>query len=291
VVPGAAEQFVPRLDGDLLHGRGTHDMKVSALVLAQVFAELVEVVDYPLALQLVTDEEVGGFDGTAHQLAGGVTGRFVVIGENSDLDIVTDSKGRVQARLLATGRSAHGAYPWLGDNALLSLHRSIDRLLAAYPVPAQAAWATTVNLARVRTDNRSFNLVPADAQAWLDIRYPPQDAAFTGRDAEAIAVHLQRFCAPGVVAVVDEVSPPHHADRQAPDVLALQRAARAQGYPAEFLRKHGAADSRFYYERGITAVIFGIGGAGQHSAREHADLRSVGPYRQALRDFLTGLAG
>jgi succinyl-diaminopimelate desuccinylase len=289
VVPAPAEQFVPRLAGDLLICRGAHDMKVSALALAQVFAELAGQAPYPLALQLVTDEEVGGRDGTAYQLDQGVTGQFVIIGEQSGLEIVTDSKGRAQAKLLAVGASAHGAYPWLADNALHSLHRTIEALLRAYPVPAEPVWSTTVNVARIETSNLSYNLVPADAAAWLDIRFPAQDVDFTGASAAEVSAHLQTFCAPGVTAVAEQVDPPHHADQDDPDVLALQQAARAQGYPAGFLCKHGAADGRFYYYHGVPAVIFGIGGAGQHSAAEHADLRTVEPYRAALRAFLLGV--
>ena len=60
--------------GDRLYARGAQDMKVSALVQAQVFRELAARLPYPLALQLVADEEVGGRDGTLHQLEQGVTG-------------------------------------------------------------------------------------------------------------------------------------------------------------------------------------------------------------------------
>jgi succinyl-diaminopimelate desuccinylase len=40
VVPADATQFEPRTVGDRLYARGAQDMKVSALVLAQVFREL-----------------------------------------------------------------------------------------------------------------------------------------------------------------------------------------------------------------------------------------------------------
>jgi len=48
---------------------------------------------------MVTDEEVGGRDGTLHQLEQGVTGDFVVIGEQSGLRLVTESKGIFNAVL------------------------------------------------------------------------------------------------------------------------------------------------------------------------------------------------
>jgi succinyl-diaminopimelate desuccinylase len=286
VVPASADQFRPRRDGARLYARGAQDMKVSALVQAQVFRALAGSVPYPLALQLVTDEEVGGRDGTLHQLEQGVTGEFVIVGEHSGLRIVTDSKGIVTATLRAVGRSGHGAYPWLGDNALVKLHRSLANVLAAYPAPAEEVWRTTVNLARIETPNQARNQIPAEAEAWLDIRFPAEDADLGGKTVQEITAYLATFCEPGVTPVVHSADPPHHADRDRPEVRRLQQAARNQGYRAEFLRKHGAGDARFYYQRGIDAVAFGIGGDGQHGADEYADTATIAPYYRALTEFV-----
>jgi succinyl-diaminopimelate desuccinylase len=287
VVPAAPEQFRPRRDGDRLYARGAQDMKVSALVEAQVFRELAGVLPYPLALQLVTDEEVGGRHGTLHQIGHGVSGEFVVIGEHSGLRIVTDSKGMITATLRAAGRSGHSAYPWLADNALIKLQRSLARLLDAYPAATEEAWRTTVNLARVETPNRAYNQIPAAAEAWLDIRFPPEDTDLNGKTAQEVAAHLAAFCVPGVTPVVGHADPPHHADRHRPEVRRLQQAARNQGYRADFLRKHGAADARFYYQRGTDAVIFGVDGDGLHGPDEYVDTATIAPYYRALKEFLT----
>lgn len=291
VVPAEPAQFRPRREGDRLYARGAQDMKISALVQAQVFRELAGTVPYPLALQLVTDEEVGGRNGTLHQINLGVSGEFVVIGESSGLRIVADSKGMITATLRAVGRGGHSAYPWLADNALVKLHRTVGRVLAAYPVPAEEAWRTTVNVARIETPNQARNQIPALAEAWLDLRFPPEDADFNGKTAEEITAHLATFCEPGVTAVVDIADPPHHANRDRPEVRALRQAAAAQGYRADFLRKHGAADGRYYYQRGIDAVIFGIGGDGLHGPDEYADTTTIAPYYQALTDFLGNPTG
>ncbi|MBW4721063.1 M20 family metallopeptidase [Saccharothrix obliqua] len=285
VVPGAPEQFTPRREGDRLYARGAQDMKLSALVLALVFRDVPT--SFPVGLQLVTDEEVGGRDGTRHQLALGVSARFAVIGEHSALRLVTESKGLVGARIDATGRAAHSAYPWLGENALVRLLRAVDAVLAAYPVPAGEVWRTTVNVARVETSNTALNQVPAEASAWLDIRYPAEDGDFAGRGADEVAAHLSALC--GLPVAVDHVEPPHHADRGSAEVAALRAAARDQGYSGDFLRKHGAADSRFFHQRGVDAVIFGVGGDGQHGPDEYADLATVLPYHRALSAFLKSL--
>src|SRR5579875_177917 len=290
VVPAPPEQFVPRREGDRLYARGAQDMKVSALAEALVVRETARRLPWPVALQLVTDEEVGGRDGTRHQLGRGVSAGFAVIGETSGLRIVTESKGMLGVTLRAAGRGAHGAYQWLGDNALIKLNRSLDRLLARYPVATEEAWRTTVNVARIQTPNQARNQVPAEAEAWLDIRYPPEDPDLPGRSAGEIGAYLATFCAPGVTPTVDYVDAPHHAGRDRPEVTMLARAARDQGYRPDFLRKHGAGDGRFYGERGIDAVAFGVGGGGQHGAGEYADITTIGPYQRALTAFLHALA-
>ncbi len=287
VVPAPPELFSPRADGNRLYARGAQDMKVSALVQAQVFRELAAQVPYPLGLQLVTDEEVGGRNGTLHQIERGVTADFVVIGEHSGLRIVTESKGMVTAILRATGKAAHAAYPWRGDNALVKLNSSLARLLAAHPVPADEQWQTTINLARIQTPNTARNQIPDSAEAWLDIRFPPQDEHLNGRTPEQVAEYLASFCEPGVTPVVDHVDPPHQADRDRPEIRRLMEVAQRQGYPADFLRKHGAADGRFYYQRGMDAVIFGAGGDGQHGPEEYADISTIEPYYRALSEFVS----
>jgi len=286
VVPAPPAQFRPRHDGDRLYARGAQDMKVSALAEAQVFRELAGLLPYPLGLQLVTDEEVGGRDGTLHQIRQGVAAEFVVIGEHSGLRIVTDSKGMVTAKLRAAGRSGHSAYPWLGDNALVKLQRSLASLLAAHPVATEEEWRTTVNIAQIETPNQARNQIPARAEAWLDIRFPPDDPDLNGKTAGEIAAYLAGFCEPGVTPVVDYADPPHHADRQRAEIRGLRQAVTNQGYRADFLRKHGAADGRFYYQQGTDAVIFGAGGDGLHGPDEYADVTTIAPYYRALTEFL-----
>jgi succinyl-diaminopimelate desuccinylase len=286
VIPAPKDQFHLRRDDARLYARGAQDMKVSGLVMALVFRELAGQLPYALGLQLVTDEETGGYDGTRHQLELGVTTEFAILGESSGLGISTESKGIANVILRATGRSAHGAYPWLGDNAVLKLQRSLGRILDRYPVPDAEAWRTTVNVARVTSPNTAFNQVPATAEAWLDIRFPAGDPDLDGKTDAEVAAYLAGFCEPGVTAEVQRMDSPAHADVTSPAVTALQAAARRQGYHGGFLRKHGTGDSRFYRQHGMNAVSFGIGGAGQHGPDEYADITTIAPYYEALSDFL-----
>jgi succinyl-diaminopimelate desuccinylase len=289
VVPGDPAQFTARRDGDRLYGRGAQDMKAAALVMAGVFGEVAAGLPVPIALQLVTDEEVGGADGTAYQIAAGVRAGFVIIGEHSGLRIVHESKGICQVRLTARGAAAHAAYPWLGDNAVLRLTAGLDRLLRRHPVPPAEEWVTTVNVARIDTPNTAVNQVPAEATAWVDIRYPPSDGAFAGRTPAEVEAHLSAVT--GLDAHLDELGPPHRAEPDSTEVSLLRQAVEATGHAATLLRKHGAADSRHYHEAGVDAVILGPSGDGQHGPTEYVDLTTLRPYHDALSGFLHALAG
>ena len=290
VVPAEPSQFTPRVVGDRLIGRGAQDMKVSALAMALAFRDLAPRLPYALGLQLVTDEEVGGHDGTRHQVWQGVRGDFVIIGEYTGLDIVADSKGLLHARLHAVGRAGHGAYPWLGSNAVLALLDGINRLLARYPVPAAEEWRTTVNLARIDTANPAVNQIPAAATAWFDLRFPAEDADLSNRTRDEVGRHLQAVCGPRVRVEVDRFEPAHHADHDHADIARLRRAAQAEGFAGALLRKHGSGDGRFYSQHDIPAVAFGVGGAGQHGPDEYADIATFAPYHRALRRFLRDVA-
>ena len=110
VVPGSDDQFAPFVKDGRLYGRGAYDMKAAAAVEILVFKELADKVSYPLGLQLVTDEEVGGFKGTKYQVDQGVRAEFIVVGEPTNLDIGHKAKGVLWLKIVFKGESAHGAY-------------------------------------------------------------------------------------------------------------------------------------------------------------------------------------
>ena len=72
VVPGKEEKYKPRIIKNKLYGIGSMDMKAGASCLITAFSKVADKVKYPLGLQLVTDEEIGGFCGTKFQIKNGV---------------------------------------------------------------------------------------------------------------------------------------------------------------------------------------------------------------------------
>jgi succinyl-diaminopimelate desuccinylase len=97
----------------------------------------------------------------------------------------------------------------------------------------------------------------------------------TASPAGEITAYLAVFCEPGVTPFVDYADPPHRADQNRPEVRSLQQTARNQGYRGGFLRKHGAG---FYYQQGLDAVAFGVGGVCSNSSTR--DRATPGPPRR-----------
>jgi succinyl-diaminopimelate desuccinylase len=122
-----------------LYGRGAYDMKAAATVLANVFCEFVDTTPYPLALQIVSDEEDNGHNGTDYQIAHGVRGTFVICGDcgrtSSTYTIANEAKGNVILSVMFKGKAAHGAYPWHGDNAALKAADFVRKLHTTQPPP------------------------------------------------------------------------------------------------------------------------------------------------------------
>jgi len=128
VVPGKPEQFTAKIEGDKLIGRGAIDMKAAGAAELLAFKELAKKVPYPLALQLVTDEETNGKHGTKYQISQGILSDFYLCGEFSNLDLGCDTKGVLWLKLITHGKRAHGAFLWDGINAVTKLADEIKAI-------------------------------------------------------------------------------------------------------------------------------------------------------------------
>ena len=282
VVPGQPAQFEPYEHDGKLIGRGAMDMKAAAAALIVVFKELADKVAYPVALQLVTDEEVGGFDGTKYQIDDGIRAEFVIAGEPTRLDINDKAKGIMWARITTKGVSAHGAYPWNGVNAIDKMARVLQKITLAYPTPKQETWRTTVNVAKIETSNDTFNKVPDDCTVSLDIRYIPEDR-------EAMKKFLRTVARGDDLEIFIE-EPAQFTDSNNYYVQALKTTVmQVTSRQPAFIQKHGGSDIRHFNQAGCPGVTFGPTGEGMHTDNEWVDIRSLEQYYDIVHDFLLAL--
>lgn len=277
VVPGTKEQFKPYVKNGRLYGRGAFDMKSSAAVMLLLFQELAQKLSYPLALQLTTDEETGGYYGTKYQIAQGVRGDFIITGEGSNFRIVYEAKGRMIMKLTASGKTAHGGYPWLGENAIWKLQRNLHEILAVYPVPKNESYQTTVNLSTIHTNNTAFNKIPNHCEAVLDIRFIPSEKKRVEKRIRSLLDNDIN------VDILMKSPAPHETDR---DNIYIKNLLRSADRKLPLDKAHATSDIPFYTEVGCDGIEFGPAGGGHHGENEWADIESLDEYYKILKKFL-----
>ncbi|HEX8753171.1 MAG TPA: M20/M25/M40 family metallo-hydrolase [Solirubrobacterales bacterium] len=287
VVPGLAGQFEPRVEGDRLYGRGAYDMKGAIAAMMLVTAAMREQDAVRVRLGIVGDEESEeeAERGSDHLVDGGFIGDFAITGEPTDLHIGVEAKGVLALRLEISGRSAHGATPWLGENAVLGavdVFRSIESLPFARH-SSELFDRPSINLGRIWGGD-ALNKVPDRCVIDVDIRYLP------GQDPLAILEQVRGI--PAVAAEPLLTRPPATVDRDSAFVQGLRRAAAAHhdGEPMS-VGRDGASDAVSFLRVGVPAVEFGPIGDGHHGPEEWVSVSSLETYRQALDSFLRAIPG
>lgn len=288
VVPGNTDQFTPTERDGKLYGRGAYDTKAGAATMMTLFKELAPKVDYPLALQITTDEEIGGEDGTKYQIDQGIRGDFVVATEcGSNFRIIHEAKARLVVKLIATGKTSHSAYPWLGDNAIWKLQKAIHAILQHYPIPDQAAYKTTVNVTHIQTQGKeketAYNRTPDYCEAILDVRYIPTEK-------ETIISQIKLLIGEGVSMEVLHNSSPHQTDVNNKYVQSLHKTVtRVYKENLPLVKQHATSDARHYSGVGVDGIEFGPIGSNQHTDGEYVDIKSLDMYYDILKKFLLSL--
>jgi succinyl-diaminopimelate desuccinylase len=279
VVPAKKAQFEPHIIDGKLYGRGAYDMKAAAAVMIKVFKAYAKDIAYPLALQLTTDEEKGS-NGAQKQVEEGIRADFIITGEcGNNFQITNRAKGVYHAKITVAGTVSHGAYPWLGDNAIMRLHRAIDLITHMYPIPKEESNKTTVNITRIRTTNTATNRTPDHAEAHLDIRYAPEDKTIFSDIAQLL---------PKGVTIEAEA---HYSALDTPAnnkyIHLLQKIGKEILKQEISLRNaHATSDVVRFAEVGCDGIEFGPNGANQHSDNEWVDIASLGDYHEILKQFL-----
>lgn len=288
VVPGNAEQFTAKTRDGKLYGRGVHDMKVAAIIMTDIFRQVVNTVPYALGLQIVTDEEIGGAEGAVHHIQNGLRTDFVITGEHnfSDNIIYNAARGICWIEVEFTGQTAHGAYVWNGVNAINKAAAFTHLLSQRYPHPSEETWTTTANVASIHTANTTFNKIPDHALVKIDFRFTAEDPVFTDRKSVEAFVHELSH-----EAKVTAFATMEPAVFVAKDNLYLQTLAESLtsvvGQPVQFGSRPAASDGRHYAAHGMDVVEYGLTGGGPHSDHEHIELQSIPKYATALKTFLT----
>jgi acetylornithine deacetylase/succinyl-diaminopimelate desuccinylase family protein len=177
----STDPFGGEIKDGRIYGRGAGDDKGS--VAAQIMA-LVTLVraGVPLVgclqVAVVADEESGGLVGTKWLHDEGVLAPdYLVVGEQTNNRVAIGERVACGIDLTVFGRSAHGATPWAGENAVLKAARALswlqDRLfpkLQARAVPYLPP--PTLNVGKIQ-GGIQWSIVPERCKVEMDRRLIP----------------------------------------------------------------------------------------------------------------------
>jgi succinyl-diaminopimelate desuccinylase len=286
VVPGHDEQFEPRLEGDRLFGRGAYDMKGAVAALMLALTDLRDQGAVRVRLGIVPDEESEEETDRGGELLvqRGFIGDFAITGEPTDMHIGVAAKGVFAMRIVVDGLAAHGATPWLGENAIL---RAIEvfREIESLPFARQSSELfdrPSINLGRILGGD-ALNKVPDTCAIDVDVRYLPE------QDPKAILAEVAGIDGARVISTFTR--PPATVDPDSTFVRALCDAAAAfhDGGEVRGVGRDGASDAVSFLRVGVPAVEFGPLGGGHHGPEEWVSVPSLGNYRRAITSFVRAL--
>jgi succinyl-diaminopimelate desuccinylase len=286
VVPGRAEQFAPRVEGDRLFGRGAYDMKGGLAAMMLAMHDLASQDEVRVRLLCVPDEESEDIERRTsdEMVRRGFTGDFAITGEPTNLRVGVQAKGVLSCRIAVHGRAAHSSTPWLGDNAVL---KAIDvfRRIESLPFSRESSELfdrPSINLGRI-VGGDAINKVPDECVMDVDIRYLPN------QDPDELL---------GQMRTIDDmeirrtfVFPPAYVSRSNPYVLGLEETVTESTQQTESVTvgRDGASDAVSFLKAGIPAVEFGPAGDGHHGPEEWVSIPSLRGYREMLVSFARAL--
>jgi succinyl-diaminopimelate desuccinylase len=270
VVDAADDLFVPRVKDAALYGRGSIDDKYAvalSLVLVKKHLQQLRAAgknqsDLPFGVLITADEEIGGANGARRALQEIKTEFCIALDGGGLKKIIVKEKGIIRLKLKAGGKTAHGARPWLGENAIENLIEDYGVLKKYFALWTPDHWQRTLNFSRIE-GGLAINQVPDYAEALFDIRYTETD------DMEKIFAEIRRQIKGELIV---ERKEPLFIGGDSPYLDLLLKIAK----DTEVGFEHGASDARFLSAHGIKGIVWGADGdLSQHSDDEHVNIASV----------------
>ncbi|MDH5646959.1 MAG: M20 family metallopeptidase [Candidatus Heimdallarchaeota archaeon] len=171
------DPFSGKIINNELWGRGSVDMKGGTGCIAGVLVELLKH-ESELQCEIVvaaSGEEEIALSGASKFAADGVmkNSSHLLIAEPTGLKIGIMHKGVIWLDINAQGKSAHGAYPHLGRNAIEGLANVIPKLYSALPdLELPEVGKTTLNVGVISGGTKP-NVVAESSTVIIDIRITP----------------------------------------------------------------------------------------------------------------------
>jgi acetylornithine deacetylase/succinyl-diaminopimelate desuccinylase-like protein len=292
-VPAASmSQFVPRKKSGRLFGRGACDTKGSIAVMLSALIELAARPQRPGDTEIIfaglIDEE-NAQAGSRALIADGWKADLAIVGEPTQLRVVTAHTGDLWLQLETRGKSAHASRPELGRNAIQAMAPIVDAIQTRYAAQLRRRrhpllGTATVNVGMIRGGTQA-NIVPENCAIVLDRRTLPGETEASVRREISGFLRRQKLRA----QFRNLKFAPCLALETNPRLPLVRQFFRSTGQtqPAGV---HYFCDAAVLAGGGIPSVVFGPGDIGHaHSANEWVPLASLERGKDMLVRFFSSL--
>ena len=270
-----------RLEGGLLHGLGSCDMKGGVAVALKLAVELATPVR-DVTWIFYEAEEVEAVHNGLNKLSASdpdlLRADFAILMEPSNASVEAGCQGTMRVEVRTHGERAHSARAWMGSNAI---HKASDILARLeqheprQPVIDGLTYREGLNAVFIN-GGVAGNVLPDECVVTVNHRFAPDR---TEAEAEAF---LRTFFAPYDVTVVDS------APGALPGLAVPAAAAFVEQVGGAVAPKFGWTDVARFSSLGIPAVNYGPGDPTlAHKQEEHVPVEHIERCERTLRRWLT----
>ncbi|MCK2213052.1 succinyl-diaminopimelate desuccinylase [Actinomadura sp. ATCC 31491] len=270
-----------RVEGDLLYGCGTSDMKAGVAVALRLAATVHEPgrdVTYVFYDCEEVEAERNGLGRVAREHPDWLRADFAVLMEPTDGVIEGGCQGTLRAEVTVTGKRAHSARSWFGVNAIHGIEPVLARLNAyeaRRPVVDGLEYHEGLNAVAVR-GGVAGNVIPDLCVVTVNYRFAPD------LTIEQAQEHVREVFDGFEVAFTD-AAPGARPGLTHPVAAAFTTAVG--GTPRA---KLGWTDVARFSALGVPAVNYGPGDPNlAHQQGEYVSLPKIVEGERAMRDWLT----
>ena len=306
VVPTGPEEqwtyppFSAQIDGDLLYGRGTADMKASIAAFLQSLEEFFETspeLNYRIAILLTSNEEGDAVDGFIDKIVDDMIENdekidLCLVGEPTSYEKIGDSvrigrRGSLGGSLKIIGKQGHIAYPENVDNPIFSASDVIVKLKNTIWDNGNAIFQpTSFQISNIHSGTGAKNVVPGDLDMFFNFRYSTESTQETLiNEFESILNELN------INYEIDwKLSglPYLTKEDNLKDVV-VQSIQDVTGYTPDLNAKGGTSDGRFIAKMGTEIVELGPLNETIHQIDEHIKISELWTLKDIYKDIFKGL--
>ena len=292
--------FSGHIDGDLLYGRGTADMKASIAAfldsLDQFFSSNPDL-NFRIAVLLTSNEEGDATDGFIDKIVDDMIEKdekidLCLVGEPTSYNKVGDSirigrRGSLGGSLKIIGKQGHIAYPENVKNPIFSAGEVIVELKnTVWDNGNDAFQPTSFQISNIHSGTGAKNIVPGELDMLFNFRYSTESSQESLIEKlESILKNLK------VEYEIDwKLSglPYLTIENNLKDTV-IKSIEDITGYSPDLNAKGGTSDGRFIAKMGTEIVELGPLNETMHQIDEHVKISDIKILRDIYTDILINL--